>query len=516
MLKRALLAAALVGAVAIPAARGDVANADCSWPMFGRDAGRSFATSDGCSTVSPTSVPTMAPKWYFHAPDAVSASPAIVDGHVYVGDWSGNFYSLNAASGAVDWTFTVDDTSPIGFGRIVSSAAVADVDGRRIVVFGGGATLYALNADDGALVNSVCVDSRAVPADQRCRADGPEVEIESSPAIMREADGTSSVLVGMDVHNGENVGRAGVIKFALTGAGLTPLWKFDPDAGAAYAGADALTALAGSGSGCADVWGSPAVDTDNGLVFFGTGSCDHQPAADDVGENVWAIALSDGHRVWNFGAHKGEAATVDDDFGGALNLLDGGLVGAGSKDGWYYAFDRLSGALKWSTHVGQYGHATDGFAVGGVLASPAVGEVDGEQAVFIATAISTPNDTPLSDGPDTAVPTVSEDPGRMLSLHAIRVSDGAVLWRSPIARQAYGPPTYVNGVVLVPSTFDFSIVAVDANTGVTLAQRPMPGPPSSAPTALGDTVYGGLGTSTGEGSPLAPLSGVYAFQVVAP
>jgi len=154
--------------------------------------------------------------------------------------------------------------------------------------------------------------------------------------------------------------------------------------------------------------------------------------------------------------------------------------------------------------------------VGGVLASAATGTVGQDPAVFIATAISTPNDKPLEDGPDTAPPTVLDDPQRMLSLDAISAVDGHILWRSPISRQAYGPPTYVNGVVLVPSTFDFSLVAVDANTGLAVAQRPLPGPPSSAPTAIGDTVYGGVGTSTGEGSPLAPLSGVYALRVVAP
>src|SRR5690349_7021291 len=92
----------------------------CDWPMFGHDAGRSFVTPDGCSSVSPLTAPTLAPKWYFHAPDAVSASPAIVDGKVYVGDWAGNFYRFDAESGAVDWTYPVDDASPIGFGRIVS------------------------------------------------------------------------------------------------------------------------------------------------------------------------------------------------------------------------------------------------------------------------------------------------------------------------------------------------------------------------------------------------------------
>jgi outer membrane protein assembly factor BamB len=218
--------------------------------------------------------------------------------------------------------------------------------------------------------------------------------------------------------------------------------------------------------------------------------------------------------VWNYGPHVGDTARYDDDFGGALNLLPGGRVGAGSKDGWYYALDERTGALAWKTQVGQPGHASGGFAVGGILASPAVGLVNGEPAVFAATAISTPNDQPLEDGPGSGIPSVTDDPGRMFSLHAIRVRDGAILWRGPVSRQAYGPPTFVNGVVLVPSTFDFQLVAIDANTGLPLAARPLPGPPSSAATAYGDSVYGGVGTSTSVGSPLAPLSGVYGFQVV--
>jgi outer membrane protein assembly factor BamB len=249
------------------------------------------------------------------------------------------------------------------------------------------------------------------------------------------------------------------------------------------------------------------------MVFFGTASCLND-AADTVGEHVWGIDLRTGAYVWDYGPHSGDTARLDDDFGGALNLLPGGRVGAGSKDGWYYALDERTGSLAWKTQVGQPGHASAGFAVGGILSSPAVGFVNGEPAVFAATAISTPNDQPLENGPDSGVPSVADDPGRMFSLHAIRISDGAILWRGPVSRQAYGPPTYVNGVVLVPSTFDFQIDAIDANTGLPLAARPLLGPPSSAPTAYLDSVYGGYGTSTGEGSPLAALSGVYAFRVV--
>lgn len=504
--------------------------------MFGHDAARTFATPDGCSSVSPLTAPTLAPKWYFNAPDAVSASPAIVENKVYVGDWAGNFYRFDAedVTGSPEKTFDVEhndiapDTSPIGFGRIVSSAAVADVDGRRIVLFGGGATLYALDASTFAYIDSVCVDSRAVTAEQRCKKGtgtaAREVEIESSPAVVHEADGTTSVLVGMDVHNGQNVGRAGVIKFQLTGDGLTTLWKFDPDERAAYSGEAGLTQGSGTGSGCADVWGSPAIEdprTDGAprLVFFGTGSCSDPDDADATGEHVWGIRLDTGALVWTQGPH-GRDGVVDDDFGGAVNLLANDTVGAGSKDGWYYTFDRKTGAPGWAKHVGQWAHLTGGFAMGGVLASPATGKVNGEDAVFLATALSTPNDKPFEEGPDTTVPSVTEDPGRMFSLSAVRVSDGELLWRSAGSRQAFGAPTYVDGVdggvVLVPSTVDFSMTAIDADSGLLLAKRPLPGPPSSAPTAVGDTVYGGIGTSVGEGSALAPASGVYAFQVVPP
>lgn len=495
--------------------------------MFGHDAARSFAQPDGCSTVTPLSAPTLHPKWYYPTADATSASPAIVDGHLFIGDWSGTFYSFatDPPPGPVtpEWTFTVTDTSSVGFGRIVSSAAYTVVNDRKLVLFGGGATLYALDATTGEEVASVCVDPRANV--ERCATPGDQVEIESSPAIVTETDGSTSVVVGMDVHNAENVGRTGILKLSLSVIGdevqLTPLWKFDPEARATYGGADLLTVGSGSGSGCAGVWGSPAVDVAKNLVFFGTASCsvsDDPGPADTTGEHMWAIALDSGRMSWTYGPHVGVLARYDDDFGGALNLLPGGLVGGGSKDGWYYALKEEPDALgqpqlAWKTQVGQPGHATDGFAVGGILSSPAVGKVNGEDAVFAATAISTPNDQPLSSGPDTAVPSVTQDPARMFSLHAIRVSDGAILWRGPASRQAYGPPTYVNGVILVPSTFDFQLNAIDANTGLPLAARPLPGPPSSAPTPYGDSVYGGVGTSTGEGSPLAPLSGVYAFRI---
>jgi hypothetical protein len=381
-----------------------------------------------------------------------------------------------------------------------------------------------------------CLDPRANGA-LRCHSSEGQVEIESSPAVIVGDDGTSArILVGADVHNDRNVGRTGVVALDLraVGAGayaLTPVWKLDPEAGVAYTGADLLTIGSGTGSGCAGVWSSPAVDVARGLVFFGTSSCSVDGV--HVGESAWAADLDTGAVVWQFRPPR-TSTRLDDDFGASPNLLPGGLVGFGGKDGWYYALREEPGnggaaRLVWSSHVGQSGHVVTDFAVGGIIGSPATGTVRGEPAVFATTGLSTPIANPLDDDPSLDT-TLLSDPGRLLSLAAISAIDGHVLWRSPLPRQSYGAPSFANGVVLVPSTFSFSLMALDADTGVPLAVLPTLGAPSSSPVAVGDDVFLGVGTSESDlefkalggsafepllgSSPLSPLSGIYRFSVL--
>ena len=537
--RRLLVTAAVLAACAAPALPVAHASPGCAWPTYGHDPGRSFQSTPGCSTLAVTNASTMVPKWLVHTSKPVTASPAVVDGTVYVGDWGGTFYAIptDPATPAPTprWTFQIDDGDKSAFGRIVSSAAVTEVGGRRVVLFGGGATLYALDAATGRPLASLCLDPRDIGA-LRCHQTQDEVEIESSPAVVT-VGAEQVVLVGLDVHNDQNVGRTGIVAAALVPFGgmlsLLPRWKFDPDAGVAYHGAGLLTAGSGSGTGCADVWDSPAVDVTQRLVVFGTGSCSVDGVED--GEHVWAVDLLNGALVWSYGPPR-LSTRWDDDFGASPNLLPGGLVGIGGKDGWYYALrERPAGPdpeLIWSMHVGESGHVNTDFAIGGIIGTPATGIADGAPAVFVTTAIGTPIESPLDDNPSLDTSLLS-DPGRMLSLAALRASDGALLWRTPLARASYGAPSFVNGVVLVPSTFTFSLQAYAADSGVLLTQLPLLGAPSSSPVPLGRSVYIGMGTSetdlefkafganaitaaTGLETPLDPLSGIAAFRVVGP
>jgi len=92
---------------------------------------------------------TGALRWSFMTGDVVHASPAVVDGVVYIGSWDRNLYALDAATGRERWRYTTgNDTTIYNQIGIASSAAV--VDG---LVFVGGRDghFHVVDAATGAL-----------------------------------------------------------------------------------------------------------------------------------------------------------------------------------------------------------------------------------------------------------------------------------------------------------------------------------------------------------------------------
>jgi outer membrane protein assembly factor BamB len=179
--------------------------------MWGHDVTRDFAYP--CPTgISSATVSSLHRIWFFNTDDVVTATPAVVDGTVYVGDWAGTFYALGLADGKPRWHYRTKVQRQVYAGQIVSSAAVADVAGRRTVYFGSGATMYALDAADGSLRWKHDVHPGG-------GADDPS-EIESSPVVV---DGM--VIAGWDVHNSGVGAPAGVV--ALDAATGKARWTFD-------------------------------------------------------------------------------------------------------------------------------------------------------------------------------------------------------------------------------------------------------------------------------------------------
>src|SRR4051812_14200170 len=62
----------------------------CDWPMWGGGPARTFALPDDCETrLTPETVGDLRQAWFFNTEDVVTATPTVVDGYVFVGDWSG-------------------------------------------------------------------------------------------------------------------------------------------------------------------------------------------------------------------------------------------------------------------------------------------------------------------------------------------------------------------------------------------------------------------------------------------
>lgn len=285
-------------------------------------------------------VSTLTPTWFVSTAGAVTATPAVVNGTVYVGDSTGVFYALNQTSGATEWTF--DGTSPQSCfldapdphaeshttydGEITSSASVTTVAGTPTVYVGIGGSLFALNAVTGQCIWAQDTE----PANPTST-----IEIESSPVADTSVT-PPEVLVGNDDNGTPGTAVTGLMAFNAQTGDL--LWKYEPERDltltpSEFGGSDALTLTCGDGvpdtsycnstniadlppnstsyaDACGDVWSSPALDTSfvdpaeentfegsgtqpagwypkqitsggstsaDGLVVFGTGNCASNP-----------------------------------------------------------------------------------------------------------------------------------------------------------------------------------------------------------------------------------------------
>ena len=249
-----VLAAGVIASPGFGSGRA-ASTASCEWPMFGQNPARTFSTQ--CAQAPNVSnVARLVPRWYFHANDVVTASPAVVDGTVYVGSWDGEFYALDLNSGKVLWQTTLGlrrtdghlDHHQGSYGTITSSAAVATVGSRQMVFVGAGDSMYALDAaratmpDRKRVIWSVNLDPHHPTSDG---------EVESSPVVWAGAPGGPVVIFGSDAN--QDSGYVGEGMWELRAATGKLVWHFNPETYTHHAL-----------YGCGNVWSSPALGLNPG------------------------------------------------------------------------------------------------------------------------------------------------------------------------------------------------------------------------------------------------------------
>jgi polyvinyl alcohol dehydrogenase (cytochrome) len=518
------------------------------------------------------SVLSMHPTWLFQTPQPVTASPTVSGGQVYVGDAGGTFYDINAATGAQPpvWSFSIGKFSCPGdpastdqhtpsYGGITSSAAVGAVPGLSdsVVYFGGGGTLFALDAKNGTCLWAQDLDPQNPTS---------AMEVESSPVLLKNGDNLATeVLVGSDVNESPGSGAPpGLQAFDAKSGRL--LWKFEPENNTTVG----TLLSAPDTDGCGDVWSSPALDQKatgtgegDGLVVLTTGNCPQlateQPgaASDPLScpgaptptppelEGIAALDPTTGCLVWRWteppSTYTGTSYPDggDTDIGsspilGAINGPNGAqpVVLDGSKSGYMYAIAEATGATVWAAQPAQPGETGPAFAgaIGGFIGSSALDNVKGRPTVFGTTAIPMPFDGNGAPSPDTTLvcvdvssgtpaPAQHCDPLRLASLHAVDADTGNTLWQGVVSLPSYAATTTTNGVVFAPSTTGFAIAAYSARTGTPLWAFPTGGAMSSGAAIVGPSVFVGAGTAEQfgpSGTPTIPpdqVNGVWCFSV---
>jgi outer membrane protein assembly factor BamB len=457
-----IVLATACGSSTDPSRPGDTGDGDssafdeCDWPMWGYIPERTFATACESEITAATS-DRLQLDWFANTADVVTATPAVVDGTVYVGDWSGRFYALEAGTGAERWTFDTPEHPTVYSGQIVSSAAVTQIEGDAHVVFGAGKTLFMLAADTG---------------EERWRhevnPDGDHTdpsEIQTSPVVVEGV-----VLFGFDGHNAPGV-RAGVR--ALEASTGEIVWDFDPDGGA-------------EPTGCVGVWSSPAVDLERRLVVFGTANCPSSPDGwGELTEAIVAIDLDDGGLRWSFQPH--EPNNSDFDFAGAPNLftLDGeDVVGLGNKDGVYYVVDRDTGEPLWETRAAEVRVPRPNFSTGGFIGATAIAD----EMIVGGTAVG----------------------GPCPCLHGIGI-DGEIVWQQEAAGPTFAAASIAGDVAFVGSTTDFTLRALDLATGEVVWSQVMNGGVAGGAVVTRDRLVAVSGIREPEVTSGSGSAGVYGF-----
>ncbi|MGA8430376.1 MAG: PQQ-binding-like beta-propeller repeat protein [Candidatus Sulfotelmatobacter sp.] len=245
--------------------------------------------------------------WSFKTGSFVFSSPAVFDGVAYVGSNDGNFYAVNAISGAKLWVYATGDA-------VFSSPAVAN---GVVYVGSDNGNVYALNANTGSELWVYATGT-------------VYSSVYSSPAV---ANGV--VYVGSDDYN----------VYALNANTGAKLWSYPTGFvvdsspaianGVVYVGSDDYNVYALSASTGAELWAyttgnavnsSPAVA--NGVVYVGS-----------FDGNVYALNANTGVKLWSY--TTGNQVT-------SSPAVSNGVVYVASWDGNLYALNATTGVKLWS------------------------------------------------------------------------------------------------------------------------------------------------------------------------
>jgi uncharacterized protein (TIGR03437 family) len=400
--------------------------------------------------------------WKTSLGSVVSSGVTVAGGSLYFGDWSGNFHSMNAITGAANWSQylgkaadpVLPECEPRGIG-VSSQPAVA---GNTVYVGGGDSAVYAMDSGTGRILWRSPLADPAVGT-----------YLWSSPMLSRNA-----LYIGIASLTDCPVVRGGLARIPLDDPANPQIVYFTP-AGTQGAGA----------------WATPAIDEPNNLVYVTTGNAEVQ----DPQQGVWGSALlaldATTLQIQSYFFLPIPPVDNDADWGSSPLLFESGgqpMVAANGKTGVMYVLHRPDLAPLWSYRLAQ----------------------DCDSPVLGCGSIS----TPAFDGSVLVTGAGQPVGGPAGMVYAFDPAARQLLWQSPAAAAVLGPVTLTPGLVFASNTS--GLTALNAATGAVLwtdggasgglySQPVVSGGILYATYVNGDVVAWGV-PPTGGGSPVLAVS----------
>jgi len=361
--------------------------------------------------------------WTHTIAATISAEPVEANGMVYWGSWDGLEHAARLSNGTDVWTANLGTTTgscnpqPMGVTSTanISSVLIGGVTTPVDFVGGGGnATFYALNANTGAVIWQTVLSTQ------------PGAYNWSSPAVYN-----NSIYIGLSSLGDCPLVLGEVLQLDASTGAIQHTIKFVPD-------------------GClgANVWSSPTIDRQLGIVFVSTGNEGTCSTTETMADALVALNPADLSFVGSWQVPSSQKIT-DGDFGATPTLFNatiGGvlhkMVGLINKNGMYYAFDRtkMSAGPVWQRR----------------LAAPeSLGENNISSSAWDGTRL-------YVSGAKATIKGISCKG----SLQALNPASGVPLWQDCLSQNALDPVIAVPGLAAIGE--GKSLIIVNTSTGARL------------------------------------------------
>jgi outer membrane protein assembly factor BamB len=422
------------------------------------------------TAITPSNISNLNPIWRWILPPstvkgttALTASPSVVDGVVYIGSRDGEFYAYSEGTQKILWS-DFFGTACVYQGFTATANVTTDPTTGALTVYinSPDGYLYALNAANGDIIWKNQLD---VPG-ANCA-----YYAYSSPLV---ANG--DVYVGISDDARAFIDNAGVRSVNQSTGATVAQWYALP-----------------KGKYGASVWASPALAA-NGTIVVGTANGDRyhgtQPLYDQsiVDLNPNTLALESGWQV------PAAQRIGDGDFGSSPTMfqatLDGvvtPMVGECNKNGYYYAFRQsdLAAGPVWQYRV--------------TVPYPGSSEECDSAAIW--------NGTDLIEGG--GAPSSSTEPAYTGSVVALNPATGAAIWSTQLDGTIVGSPNEDGGGVVSAQTWQDDngkpgVYLLSAATGAILQEITTP-----EADLFGQAVFSNNSLLVGAG----PAAGLTAYQI---